>query len=742
MNPRAAFARLAAMDGAELRFRALCETRKLAGRLRFAAARPAWRRSDLARLLDRHAHPLVRDAQQACARGDYLAAHVALAHHFATRMPRWPIAAVRRDALTQEIRRRFPEAATQARDRADSILAGRIDLLGYRGLHLGHPPGWHADVVNGRHAPRGYWATVPFLDPASGDHKVIWEVNRHQQFLTLGTAFWLTGDVRYRNGFIALLEDWLPANPPLDGTNWASMLELSFRALSWTYATEFFCDGAAHDDTPWLVDLLVALDRQLTHIAQNLSIYFSPNTHLSGEALALYAVSAAFPELRGSRTRVDRGRDILVREARRQVRTDGGHAELSSHYHRYSTDFYLLALLVARRTDDPAAPWFEETLRAQSGYLRTIADDSGRLPHIGDDDGGLLFRFGPSDTSDAAATLSAAASALGDDTLAVRPAGPEVYWILGEPPVVPHQPISPASWPSRLLAETGYFVSRTRAGHLVFDGGPHGFLNGGHAHADALAIVLTVGGEPLLIDPGTGTYTMDEAARNRFRSTAMHNTVTVDGRSLAEPRGPFHWNRQTDARMLVARSGVEGDFAVGTHDGYGFPQYRAVLTIPELGWLIVDHLAPRSTVRIDAWWHLAPAWTATTEETGFALLHSSGRRLALATTVQDRQIVPSTWSPEYGRIEPTMTLRTGVVATGCVALAAFVPSRPLENTAARLALAEVGTDESSGWRGYTFSIAFDDEMLVTVAFPAEDQARLHEEWPQPCIRQSRAVCVE
>ena len=43
-----------------------------------------------------------------------------------------------------------------------------------------------------------------------------------------------------------------------------------------------------------LVDLLVSLDRQLTHVQHNLSSYFSPNTHLSGEALALYAVSAAW----------------------------------------------------------------------------------------------------------------------------------------------------------------------------------------------------------------------------------------------------------------------------------------------------------------------------------------------------------------------------------------------------------------------------------------------------------------
>src|SRR4029079_6273418 len=123
-------------------------------------------------------------------------------------------------------------------------------------------------------------------------------------------------------------------NPPLQGINWASMLELAFRTISWTWAVEFFSEDADGDHAPWLPDLLVSLDRQLTHIAQNLSRYFSPNTHLTGEALALYAVSQAFSELRGSAARAPEGRRVLLNEISRQINADGGHAELSAHYHR------------------------------------------------------------------------------------------------------------------------------------------------------------------------------------------------------------------------------------------------------------------------------------------------------------------------------------------------------------------------------------------------------------------------
>ena len=50
-------------------------------------------------------------------------------------------------------------------------------------------------------------------------------------------------------------------------------------------------------DAGWLIDMLIALDRQLAHVAANLSYFFSPNTHLTGEALALYVVGTALPEL-------------------------------------------------------------------------------------------------------------------------------------------------------------------------------------------------------------------------------------------------------------------------------------------------------------------------------------------------------------------------------------------------------------------------------------------------------------
>src|SRR5207247_8995570 len=81
---------------------------------------------------------------------------------------------------------------------------------------------------------------------------------------------------------------------------------------------------------------------------------------------------------------------------------------------------------------------------------------------------------------------------------------------------------------SRSFPHTGYIVLRdTEGGHAVLDAGAHGYMNGGHAHADALSLTLRIGRRSLLVDPGTSTYTMDPQLRHRMRGTFSATTVRV-----------------------------------------------------------------------------------------------------------------------------------------------------------------------------------------------------------------------
>jgi len=667
---RTLFARLAAMDAAELKWRGTAAARIALDRAQFAIRRPAWNRRSLASRLD----PSLSACSRLLERGRFDDAHRALSRHVARSTARFVIGSSLRTQLRDRIGGIFPGAAAEAAARADRVLFGHHDLLGYRGLRFDASGSfeWNSDPVHNRRAPAGFWASVPYLDPACGDHKIIWELNRHQHWLALGRAYWLTGDRKYRDRCIAELASWLDANPPLDGINWASMLELAFRSLSWLWALHFFADADAGDRTPWTLDLLLGLDRQLTHIEHNLSYYFSPNTHLLGEGLALYAAGRALPELIASKRRAETGRRILIDGIARQIGADGGHCERSAHYHRYTLDFYLLAAAVARITHDPAAGLFDRAAARLASAARLLADDRGRLPHLGDDDGGMLLPLTGRDPLDAADSLSTAAVLLGRDDLAVGAPPEEVYWLLGHPvfgdPVFTSHNQSripnPKSLPSASLPDTGYYVSRSSDGtHAVIDGGPHGYQNCGHAHADALAVTVTLRGTPLLIDPGTACYTTDPDRRDRFRSSVMHNTVTVDGRSPSTPAGPFHWARTTDAEVARWRVNAAFDYFDGSHRGYdGVVHRRHVFMLHGDLLVVADRIDGAGTHTAAVHWHIDPQWVVRAGDRSVAL-SASGRvklfatRGAIEIRREDAASGLGFYSPAYGRVDAATTIR-------------------------------------------------------------------------------------
>jgi hypothetical protein len=716
--------RLVAMQPEELHFRLMSEVRKLEGRIRSAAATPAWRRTSLAAVLsDRVVDaPDWHAVWQPLARKDFAAAHRALARHFSTRRSAFPLNAQDLPVTAAAVLRDFPAAREDALGRGERMLRGDYDLLGYRGLHLGSTPDWHMDAVHGRRSPVVYWADVAFLDPAAGDHKVIWELNRHQHWLVWARAHALTGDRRFYRAFVGQLEDWLAANPPLMGINWASMLELALRGLAWLWSLEMFAPAAAHEDEPaWIIDLLLALDRQLTHIEQNLSRYFSPNTHLSGEALALYVAGCALPELAASARRVAIGREVLIQEATRQVRADGGHAELSAHYHRYSTDFYLLAARVAARAGDTAAPVFQEAARTQARYLRAICDDRGLRPQLGDDDGGQLFPICGSRVEDGRPTLAIAAVLLGEPGLRIGAVPEEAYWLCGAE--ARSATLETPHTGSIALNASGYFVSRTAHGdHLVFDAGPHGFLNGGHAHADALAITLTVADRPLLIDAGTATYTMDLELRDRFRTTVMHNTVILDGRSQSEPRGAFHWATRTTADAPIWRQASEGDYVEGTHAAYAPHRHtRGILSVHGVGWWILDHLLGPPTRRsVEAHWHFHPAWSVVAIDAHVCRLTQAEQTLALASTAPLTVIAPGSTpvavhSPVYGLVEPAPVVRASLDAAAPATIGTFIPARAALTSALGIEAIPVAVHPGDGWHGCAFRVRWKGGAMVILA---------------------------
>jgi hypothetical protein len=205
-----------------------------------------------------------------------------------------------RASTITEMRRRWPRAEESIIAKANRILAARFDLLGLQDLSFGDPIDWHLEPRSGKRAPFLHWSRVNYLDASLiGDKKIVWELNRHQYFTTLGQAYWLTGEEHYAAAFVGQLVSWMDQNPPKLGINWASSLEVGLRAISWLWAFHFFKDSAAL--TPQVFSrALKFLYLHARHLETYLSTYFSPNTHLTGEALALFYLGTMLPEFRAA----------------------------------------------------------------------------------------------------------------------------------------------------------------------------------------------------------------------------------------------------------------------------------------------------------------------------------------------------------------------------------------------------------------------------------------------------------
>jgi hypothetical protein len=666
----------------EGRWRASELARTFGDRLRARLTTPRWRREDIGRVLA--AEVLDAAMRDAIARQDWTAVDGLLADRIAQRQARCVIDPSLAESMRHEVSSRWPDATADASARADRILAGNYDLLGYRGLQIAD---WHSDPVHRRRAPRICWAEVPYLDPAIGDHKIIWELNRHQHWLQLGRAWWLTGDERYARAIVEQLESWLAENPPLTGINWASMLEIGFRTISWTMAVHFLSAGsgqraAGSKSQPFTAScqlpatsFFVAIDRQLRHVEQHLSYYFSPNTHLTGEALALYVVGHAFPELAASGRWIATGRSILLSEIDRQILPDGGHAERSTHYQRYTLDFYLLALLTARRASDAdAARTFAAVVTRLAEFTRAMADADGRLPLIGDDDGGMLWPIAGRDCNDVRDSLAVAAMALDRPDLASWGIPEEALWLAGPEAIAftaARTDGTPAPQPSTTLADTGYVVLRSDEGdHAVFDAGVHGYVNGGHAHADALSLTLRLGKRPLLVDTGTSTYTMDARLRDRMRGSFNHNTVTIDDRPQSTPAGPFHWKTAATGRLIDSRHGGGFDWLEAVHDGYAPLEHRRSLVRADgSGWLVVDEVHRKDTQRdahsVAAHWHFDPGWMVRSDgDRRLRATHLEGDEAWLLFDAGEASLLHGDeesglgwFAPVYGTLVPTWTAR-------------------------------------------------------------------------------------
>jgi hypothetical protein len=635
-----------------------------------------------------------------------------------------------RERLVARARAHLPRAVRRTVDEAAAVLAEGVELLGKRFRPAAPDFDWLADPERGRLWPRTVLDDADAVRRVRGDVKFVWEVNRHQFLVTVARAHAYTAEPRFATACLAMVRAWIAANPPGRGVNWASNLEVGVRALSWVWALHFLAGSpavASGDLDPWLASLRAHRD----HLARHLSIHTDPTNHLIGEAAALAVLAIWLPEWEGAAEHRERALATLGREVERQVTEDGVGREQATSYQRFVVDFLLQVIVLADRNAIAIPPAIRARAARMVETALTLASAGGRAPRIGDADDARGLPFFTVDPWDFRELAQVGAAVL--DGVPSWPAAGEpcesAFWLgAGRAQRSPGRAAPPARHGSHVLPAGGYAVLRSAAlpgDRLLFDCGPLGYPpHASHGHADLLSVLVDLGGEELLIDPGTFAYADDGGRRDALRATRSHNTVEVGGRDQADAFDPFKWLNLPPAGIEPWRLGPDFDWVEAWHDGYRrlrppVRHRRAVLGVPG-GWLVIDWLEGRGRHDVARWFHAAPGTRIERLDPGAVRLWTPSRRSALvlrdligpddraATAVEE---TTGPYSERYGHLTSAPVLRLAdEVHLPAVRVTALVR----ENAAAPLEVAATAGSRTGGVLSVRLGGPARREILLTV----------------------------
>lgn len=550
--------------------------------------------------------------------------------------------------------------AAKAPAAADALLDGRWSYFSGELRRVGFPPDWFCDPLSGRTADSAVHWSRDAGGPA--DIKMVWEPSRFAAAFLLARAYAVRPDERYAEGFWTLVEDWMAKNPPMHGPNWGCGQEATFRVMGWCFGLAAFA-GAAATTPARVAALAAAIAWHGERIEANIAYARSQkNNHAISEAIGLWMIGLLFPEFSAAERWVELGRHDLEAEVARQIYPDGSYVQHSTNYHRVMLQDLTWAIRLGEVNGRRLSAALYERAAAATQWLFNMTDaDSGGAPLTGHNDGALILPLSDADFSD------------------YRPAIQAASWIvLGTKPFENGVWDEPLAW----LAGSGAIAAAAQsrcASPLVAPDGGYYTLRGPEswallrcaayadrpAHADQLHLDLWWRGHNVAGDAGTWRYTAEDGRHNPLATTAVHNTVTVDGRDQMTAAGRFLWIDWATG-TVARRECVSGmDVIDARHDGYraaGVTHRRAVVRRGDV-WVLVDDILGSGTHEARLHW-LCPDVPVERDGQAALFTYPSGRfAIARAADSGPWDIVRASpegvrgWrSPIYAAREPAISL--------------------------------------------------------------------------------------
>lgn len=368
--------------------------------------------------------------------------------------------------------------APAVRAAAEAFLAGRVEAYGIDHWQVGDS------------------------DPVVEDIRSVHELSRMHPWCSLALCATLDPSraEAWRDAALHSMKRFVDAYPPHHGTHWLFPMGIAIRALSMTTALGWLRHAQCAPDAATEACLAASLiDHGILLRARREFSGGMTTSHYLANMTGILAIGAAVDDAYTKGWYAE-ARTALDCELHRQLLDDGFGNEASTGYHRQILDLFLAAATIIKGQEGALPDAWRDRLTAAVGVQRLL--DVAGMPLIGDNDDGMAYKltgYAP-DTS----YLYAMAEGLG-----IASSEPANHLVLSCAGIDVYQP--------------GRYDVVLRAGPI----GQYG--KGGHAHNDQTSIIVRIGGRPIIIDPGSSTYTGNPHMRNSERSVAMHCVMTIDG---------------------------------------------------------------------------------------------------------------------------------------------------------------------------------------------------------------------
>jgi uncharacterized heparinase superfamily protein len=584
-------------------------------------------------------------------------------------------------ASITQLAERWPSQRTATIAAADRVMRHEFDLLGSgayvpvdpnRPARGGYQPiDWYLDPVKGlrfpERIPHRQWNLLE-MRPGLADVKLPWELGRCQHWLPLAQAFRLTGDAQYASEIFEQHDDFMEANPVGLGVNWTCTMDVAIRAFNWAIALELIERGGP---TPpeCREGMYASLFAHGHFIERNLeNKYEVTSNHFLSNVVGLFGMALLFKELPSGARWIARCREWLEQEMRVQVLPDGADYESSVPYHRLVAELFMAGDRLAQCDGAALSLEYRTRLRSMASFLDAVLRPDGRLPQVGDADDGrvhIFSNYGRWEPQDARHLLPPA-SILFEAPEWWRSDDPWAAWEAAWWGLEPRAEGATPAPVQKLFPDAGLAVFKDRQRYLLVTNGvvgTNGF--GNHKHNDLLSFEYHDRGVAVIVDPGSYVYTSNPDARNRFRSTRSHNTLTLDNQEQNEFKTEWLFRMFAKAQpehVEFLADAVRSRYR-GRHDGYTRLPHpvvheRSFELEHASGMLeIADRLTGEGAHTVVWRFHCAPGVTVAIEADGSLTLRSGALAWSLRSLDRLAPSVDESWySPSYGVRVPAQAI--------------------------------------------------------------------------------------